>query len=49
MIRTSLKVLGALAGLVFLWWMYRNRDDYTGEMVCDMDDIDSDDPGEEVD
>lgn len=45
---TALKVLGALASLCLLWWMYRRRDDHVGEMVCDMDEVD-DDPGEDLD
>lgn len=42
-------MLGALAGLVFLWFLYTKREDPIGEMVVDMDDIDSDDDGEDVD
>lgn len=42
-------MFGALAGVLLLWWLYRSHEDPVGEMVCDMDDIDSDDIGEDVD
>jgi hypothetical protein len=43
-------VLAALAGICLLWWLARTDDDPVGEMVTDMDAIDSeDDPGYDVD
>lgn len=48
-LRTTFKVLLGVAGLVFLYWLYREHEDVVGEMVCDMDDIDNDDPGEDLD
>lgn len=46
-IRFGFKVLGALAGLVFLWWLYRSHEDPAEVVVSDMDFIDSDGRGED--
>lgn len=52
-INKALKVFGALAGLLFFWWLYRSHEDTIGEMVVEMDDIDppdwDDDLGDDID
>ncbi len=52
-INKALKVFGALAGLLLFWWLYRSHEDPIGEMVVEMDDIDTpdwdDDEGDDID
>ena len=47
--RSVLNVLWAIGTLTLLFWVYRTKPDTTGEMFCDMDLIEGDDPGEDVD
>ena len=42
-------MLWALGIGALLFWMTRKHEDDVGEMFCDMDDIDSDDPGVDID